>query len=147
MSKIRSVLGILSIVACAPERIVAKSSAPQVLTERNAISDSEYVAMCEHRPGARIRLYGCTPRGPSQPALIVIDGELLPIDTAGPGRAKRERVVAALDPNMIESVVVSNRGDSTAMAKYGDAARFGVITITMRPSLKEKSRQMQPTAR
>ena len=106
-------LGILLCCACAPERVVETGPSPRVGAEQRALSDSEYVAACEHRPGARLRLYGCKQRGPQRIPLIIVDGHPLPTDTIGAGRLARERFMAELNGNQIEQIEVITVGDST----------------------------------
>jgi hypothetical protein len=85
---------------------------------------------CRHRPGARMRLYGC-PRSALVPAdgdpLYVLDGEVLPVDTIGPGRAVREARMSALRPEDV--VEVTAIGSDSATARFGPAARFGALLI------------------
>ncbi|MEJ7758277.1 MAG: hypothetical protein WKF55_01665 [Gemmatimonadaceae bacterium] len=139
--------GILAVTGCAPDRLVQTASTPKILHERRALSDSEYVAACEHRRGARMRLYGCVPRGPQRIPLIIVDGTLLPTDTIGPGRVRREQVLAALDPNQIESMAIMKTADSTALSVHGEAARFGIINISLRPAFRKTLRGTEPVAR
>ena len=140
-------LGILLCCACAPERVVETGPSPRVGAEQRALSDSEYVAACEHRPGARLRLYGCKPRGPQRIPLIIVDGHPLPTDTIGAGKLVRERFMAELNGNQIEQIEVITVGDSTARQAYGAAGQFGVIRITLGPAFRAISPQTQPNTR
>jgi hypothetical protein len=49
MVKKSCLLGILAVIACAPERIIETASTPQLTQERRTLSDSEYVAACKDR--------------------------------------------------------------------------------------------------
>ena len=140
---------ILAIVTgCAAERI-ASSPVQLPVVSTKAASDSAYVAMCEHHPGVKIRLYGCTAKGyrNSVQPLIVLNGKSLPTDTAGRGKLRREKIMAALDPSTIESIQVFKRGDVEMLAKYGSTARNGVIVITLFERGKTTRFSGQPNTR
>ena len=122
-------------LACTPEQVVETSSAPRMSSDQRALSDSEIVAACEHRTGARLRLYGCKQIGPQRIPLFVVDGRVLPTDTIGPGKHLRERVLADLG-SQIENIEVLRANDSTAVRRYGKAVQFGVIEITLLPAFR-----------
>jgi hypothetical protein len=129
-----SILGSAVLIGCMPERITS-ASAPSPLASHQVSRDSLYVAMCQHRPGA-MRLYGCTEKGygrRGQP-LIILDGKALSVDTAGRGKAKRERVMRQLDLNRISNIMVVSADNPAMLAKYGKRARNGVIVITLLPN-------------
>jgi hypothetical protein len=140
-------LGTLLSCACAPERLVEIGPAPQLSAEKRALADSEYVAACEHRPGARYRLYGCKAVGPQRIPLFIVDGRPLPTDTIGPGKVVRERFMAELNGNHVEMIEVITANDSSAQQLYGMAAQFGVVKITLLPRFKTTSPRTQPNTR
>jgi hypothetical protein len=144
MAKAFSVLCVSAIVGCAPERI-ASVVRPMPIASSQARSDSAYVAMCEHWPGASIRLYGCDAMGYSNrsQALIIIDGKRLPTDSVGRGKIKRERVLAALDPSRVKLIEVFGRNDPGMLSRYGHAGRNGVIVITMLDSRAKRPSPQQ----
>jgi hypothetical protein len=131
-------LPLLAVIAltgvCHSQRLHAQG----VDSTRRAASSQPWTAQeisdgCNHKPGARMRLYGCkqdaflSPRG--EP-LYLIDGEALPTDTTGPRRLAREATVRALRAEDIEEITSIN-GDS-AMARFGPTARFGAVLIRTR---------------
>ena len=140
-------LGFLLCGACTPEQVVETASVPQPTAEQRALSDSEYVAACEHRPGARFRLYGCKPVGPQRIPLFIVDGWQLPTDTIGPGKLVRERFLAELNGNQVEMIEIIKANDSSARQRYGMAAQFGVIKITLRSAMRTALPQTQPNTR
>jgi hypothetical protein len=148
MAKVLSILCVAAIVGCAPERIVTDPR-PITVAANQAKSDSAYVAMCEDWPGASIRLYGCNATGyrsRGEP-LIIVGGNLLPTDTIGRGKVKRERALAALDPSRIKRIEAFGRDDPGMLAKYGNAARGGVIVITLLEIRAKQAVSQQPKTR
>src|SRR4051812_3554580 len=83
---------------CHPQRLHAQAA---VDSARRAASSTPWTAReisdaCSHKPGARMRLYGCKPEAflpPRGEPLYLIDGEALPTDTIGPRRLAREAMV------------------------------------------------------
>jgi hypothetical protein len=133
-------------MCCGCASVAETSSGPTLAAERQALSDSEYVAACEHRPGARFRLYGCKPIGPQKIPLFIVDGRPLPTDTIGPGKVIRERVIAGLTGDQVEEIKVLKR-DEVAARNYGAEAQFGVIMITLRPQFRKASSETHPNTR
>jgi hypothetical protein len=85
---------------------------------------------CRHRPGARMRLYGCRPDAsiPRQrDPLYVIDGVVLPTDTSGSGHLMREATIRTLRAEDVEEITVIK--PDSAVTRFGPAARFGAIII------------------
>ncbi len=84
---------------------------------------------CLHKPGARMRFYGCRRSaylpGIGEP-LYIVDGEQLAADTAGLHLAGEARVAALRPEDILELTVVSR---DSALARYGPAARFGAVII------------------
>jgi hypothetical protein len=129
-------LSLLAVIALTgayrPQHLLAQ--AVEDSTRRAASSQlwtaQEIADACSHRPGARMRLYGCKPEAfvseRGEP-LYVIDGEALPTDTTGPRRLAREAKVRALRVEDIEEVT-SIKADS-AVVRFGATARFGAILI------------------
>jgi hypothetical protein len=85
---------------------------------------------CNHKAGARMRLYGCSPEAfiprRGEP-LYVIDGQPLPTDTIGPRRLAREGILQALRPEDLEEITII-KGDS-AVARFGPTAQFGAVLM------------------
>jgi hypothetical protein len=148
MAKVFSTLCVAAIVGCAPERI-ASNARPMLVASSQAKRDSAYVAMCEHWPSASIRLYGYNATGYSNRAepLIIVGGKALPTDSMGRGKAKRELALAALDPARIKGIEVFGRDDPGMLAKYGNAARNGVIVIVLLESRAKQAVSQQANTR
>jgi hypothetical protein len=127
------------LLAQATARDSAAASPPRPWT------DAERTAACEHRPGARLRLYGCRPdanRGPAP--LYVVDGCALSTDTSGAGRVARDTVLQRLQPGDIEDLQVL--APDSAVARYGAQARGGAVLIRVRqPSGPSGARALRPS--
>jgi hypothetical protein len=89
------------------------------------LNEQAFREACAHKPGARLRLYGCALKENGPEPVYVIDGRELPTDTTGPGRLERESALAAIKPGDVHSVVVVN-ADSTRARTSETTARMRV---------------------
>jgi hypothetical protein len=115
-----------------PHRLPAQTA---VDSTRRATSSPPWTAQeisdaCNHKTGARMRLYGCSPEAfiprRGEP-LYLIDGQALPTDTIGPRRVARESILQALRPEDLEDITII-KADS-AVARFGPTARFGAVLM------------------
>lgn len=127
----RLICSLILATACIGRRPSAPGPAV-VKDQTQAADDSDYVASCQHRPGAPTRLYGCAEWAHGVEPLYVVNGQMLPSDSVGPGRVAREAALATAMAGAFEILDVFQSGDSLgAMKRYGaDAARRGVFVIT-----------------
>jgi hypothetical protein len=127
----RLICSLILAAACIGRRPSAPGPAV-VKDQSQAADDSDYVASCQHRPGAPARLYGCAEWAHGVEPLYVLNGQMLPSDSLGPGRVAREAALATAMAGAFEILDVFQSGDSlAAMKRYGaDAARRGVFIIT-----------------
>src|SRR6478735_3230268 len=115
-----------------PQRLHAQTAVDptRLATSSQPWTAQEISDACNHKAGARMRLYGCRPeafipRRGEPPYLI--DGEALPTDTIGPRRLAREAILSALRPeDLVELTII--KGDS-AVARFGSTARFGAVLM------------------
>jgi hypothetical protein len=127
----RLIVPLLLAAACIGRKPTAPGPAV-VKDQSQAADDSDYVASCQHRPGAPARLYGCAEWAHGVEPLYVLNGQMLPSDSVGPGRVAREAALATAMAGAFEILDVFQSGDSlAAMKRYGaDAARRGVFILT-----------------
>ena len=89
----------------------------------------EYIDACLHRPGARMRIYGCPPEVTHhlpQP-LFVVDGRALPRSNRWWSRRSRERQLAHVAQTLL---TIEAHAPGTAIAqRYGKAGAQGVVII------------------
>lgn len=102
-------------------------------------NEQEFREACAHKPGARIRLYGCALKENGPEPVYVIDGRELPTDTTGPGRLARESALAAIKPGDVHSVVVMN-ADSARIQTGDGAARMRVLIRTRAAVARDSAR-------
>jgi hypothetical protein len=99
-------------------------------------TEQEIRDACAHKPGAPMRLYGCSAKYlDSAHPLYIIDGvKFLARDSTGPSLARRDSLVAAAlaSPSAALTVLKSTE----AIALYGVDGEHGAVRITTTPSPK-----------
>ena len=120
-----------------------RTESSKEMSKAQAKADSEYVASCQHRASARYRLYGCASWAYGPTPLIVLNGQVLPTDTVGPGRLKREELMAKAKSDGIENISVLKRSDSLAIKRFGPEGANGVLLITTKSAKGIDSLQIQ----
>lgn len=109
--------------ACRPERVMPYHASL-------GLSRQEYIDACNHKPGARMRLYGCAKwvselrPGP----LFVVDGRPIPPRVSGWPFRRRYKTTIEIEPDSIAELHVLK--GAVAVAKYGKKARNGVVVLT-----------------
>jgi hypothetical protein len=97
------------------------------------MTELEIQDACNHKPGARMRLYGCAARPGDElhePSYI-IDGVLMTRAIVGPAAERRDSRIAAALTAQGAAVTVLNQ--SNASVQYGIVAEYGIILIATVP--------------
>lgn len=129
----------LATTACRPDALTA----PVLSNPAPGMTRAEYIDACHHRPGAKMRLYGCSAwvyAGNPQP-LFVIDGRPLPAGTGWWQRRRRERALRAIRPDAIREIVVVAPSDTARLAEYGPDGRHGVVLISMESTRAQRDQE------
>lgn len=126
--------------------LAAGGNAGAQQTPRDSVSarllrfnEQEFREACAHKPGARLRLYGCALKESGPEPVYVIDGRELPTDTIGPGRLARESALAAIKLGDVHSVVVVH-ADSTRARTSDAMARMRVLIRTRAAIARDSAR-------
>jgi len=114
------------------------------LSPSRPLTKQEIADACNHTPGARLRLYGCTPQqaGMVRPAPVyVVGGVVHEMDTA---TRTLSQLCAWLGVDSASVVSVRVVRPDSAVARYGLKARGGAILIVITSDSSAKTPPATP---
>jgi len=105
-----------------------------VLSPSIPLTKQEIADACNHKPGARLRLYGCSPEASGivrPPPVYIIDGVVRIVDSTATQSPSQLKAWLGLHPDSILDITVVH--PDSAAARYGSRARGGAILIRTKP--------------